>query len=76
MKCIVGWVSGLKDDFLLTSSCLVSLIIEKKTFLKNNFFGKFQYFEALKLHEILFAPCFRSESYLNVNIILHGTKTI
>ena len=29
MNCILRWVSGLKDDFLLTSSQLVGLIIEK-----------------------------------------------
>ena len=46
MNCILRWVSGLKDDFLLTSSHLVGLIIEKKL---RKILGKFKNFEVLKL---------------------------
>ena len=58
MKLNLHWVSGLKDEFLLTSSCLVSFIIKK--ILKN--LGKLKKFKVLKLHEENFAPGFGSES--------------
>ena len=47
---ILRWVSGLKGNFLLTSSHLLGLIIKKKF---EKIFWKFKNFEVLKLCEIL-----------------------
>ena len=57
--------SGLKDDFLLTSSYQASLIIEKN-------------FEVLKLCEMHFVPAFTSDRkrFVDVmNLLVIGKKT-
>ena len=69
MNCILRWVLGLKDDFLLTSSHLVGLIIEKKL---RKILGKFKNFEVLKLCEMNFALGFRSQRRFFVDLISPG----
>ena len=47
VKRVLRRVSGVKDDFLLTSSHLVSIIIEKNF---DKFWKKMKNFEVLKLY--------------------------
>ena len=73
MKCILRWVSGLKDDVLLTSSHLVGLIIEKKfSKIIEKILENIKKFEVLKLCEMHFALGFGTQSRFFVDLISPG----
>ena len=66
-------VSGLKDDFLLSSSQLVDLIIEKKTSkIIEKILGKIKKFEVLNLCEMHFALGFGTQRRFFVDLISTG----